>query len=685
MFQFWILLVGICLRNSLAVVNQKNDNSVIPVETPSSIDAYGVPLSSKSSNSSPSDHQHFIDDDEARNSNFEATTPVFPLTAPSYDYSPLGLNPPEEDVFTKQSGYLYSSSLTTTLPPTIPKLSGNQLGNSYLPPVETDYDSSVFSKQSNLPSAPSPFLSEPAQRLPPKPTYIPPISPPKPAYSLPRNPTSEPLKFQYYPSGPQYPAIQSSYTLPKPNYIVPSIQYTQSREYLPPKTPTTSYLIPSKQDYIFLSSPQDYTRPSSKFSFYKNLRSGVHSLLGRQSQYSSSVIQTPPTPPLITYDGWRPMKIAELKDINFDSYTLGTFPQSTALGQNILESETEHQQFPKLSSYFTNQIPIPKNELTFDFIKSFSNLALSSYDKEFDIGKLSEATIKSSPHKEHAQYCEEHSSNQFNANICCITSPIDLNELKGNYQNLNQQMEQLGLTYGVPSGKQIEGPKLHPKIPVKFRPPVPSGLLESIGKNGQDGSQSTEFMGQTYIPPAIPEVSNSSSSTIDSNSYDAASLSLKENFNFFQKPLDFTRSTNNDYASALQLVEHNNANTLPNKNSDGQSLTDITLPLDSLDESFLHLTTNFNLSPELQEFMVPSQNVLLSGNQHIPSVYNNDGDYNIHVNNNPHSSTNIKNDQVFPKQLLQNVLSVIERQHQTRNVRENPTESIVADSSNISI
>lgn len=57
-----------------------------------------------------------------------------------------------------------------------------------------------------------------------------------------------------------------------------------------------------------------------------------------------------------------------------------------------------------------------------------------------------------------------------------------------------------GISYGVPSGKQVEGPHhLQPKVPVKFREPVPSGLIEA-----QAGKQT--FHGQSYIPPAVPEL-----------------------------------------------------------------------------------------------------------------------------------------------------------------------------------
>lgn len=83
---------------------------------------------------------------------------------------------------------------------------------------------------------------------------------------------------------------------------------------------------------------------------------------------------------------------------------------------------------------------------------------------------------------------------------CCGTPPPDI----GGHEHKSQ----LPLAYGVPSGMQIEGPNLQPKVPVKFREPVPKGLIEAIGQSAEykTSGQGRPFQGGTYIPPSVPEV-----------------------------------------------------------------------------------------------------------------------------------------------------------------------------------
>lgn len=62
-------------------------------------------------------------------------------------------------------------------------------------------------------------------------------------------------------------------------------------------------------------------------------------------------------------------------------------------------------------------------------------------------------------------------------------------------------------TYGVPTALPLR----QPKHPVKFRPPVPVGLISSIGAKWGDSaawggdSHAHKFHGDTYIPPAVPD------------------------------------------------------------------------------------------------------------------------------------------------------------------------------------
>ncbi|KAK9509339.1 hypothetical protein O3M35_006678 [Rhynocoris fuscipes] len=83
---------------------------------------------------------------------------------------------------------------------------------------------------------------------------------------------------------------------------------------------------------------------------------------------------------------------------------------------------------------------------------------------------------------------------------CCGTPPPDL--------KAPIHKPTLGVPYGVPSGKQIEGPNLQPKVPVKFREPVPKGLIEAIGESAKykTSGHGRPFQGSSYIPPSVPEI-----------------------------------------------------------------------------------------------------------------------------------------------------------------------------------
>ncbi|XP_014274843.1 uncharacterized protein [Halyomorpha halys] len=95
---------------------------------------------------------------------------------------------------------------------------------------------------------------------------------------------------------------------------------------------------------------------------------------------------------------------------------------------------------------------------------------------------------------------------------CCGTPPPDI----GGHEHKSS----LPLAYGVPSGMQIEGPKLQPKVPIKFRDPVPKGLLEAIGESAEynTNGHGKPFQGGTYIPPSVPEVPQKHPDDIHSSS-----------------------------------------------------------------------------------------------------------------------------------------------------------------------
>ncbi|KAL1122753.1 hypothetical protein AAG570_003080 [Ranatra chinensis] len=105
---------------------------------------------------------------------------------------------------------------------------------------------------------------------------------------------------------------------------------------------------------------------------------------------------------------------------------------------------------------------------------------------------------------------------------CCGTPPPHIGHPPAGHPHTAEHS--LGLAYGVPSGKQIEGPNLQPKVPVKFREPVPKGLIEAIGESVQfkSSGQGRPFQGGTYIPPSVPEVAHTDHHNLGDNHLQSA-------------------------------------------------------------------------------------------------------------------------------------------------------------------
>ncbi|KAK7572018.1 hypothetical protein V9T40_014490 [Parthenolecanium corni] len=575
-FQVIILCLAIIFKSTSAVVNQKSDPKVtnrrdVPIQT----DAYAAP-----SEAPPLSK----DDIESRSSNFEATTPVFPLTAPVDDYGNALVPPKDEPVISNKdsSGYFYEPPPPNSLygPPTsgpsyeYPKPSypfppkpsyGPPPRPSYGPPPKPFFPKPSFS----LP--PKPFFGPPRPIYgPPKPVYGPPPRPeygppprpeygppPRPEYGPPPKPEygppqtisvgppgdygsigSSPLKPDYLPpTQPGYgPPPKPDYLPPKPEYGPPpkpeygpppkpeygpppkpiygpppkpeylppprpeygpplKPEYHPPRpEYLPPRPlpkpeygpPPTQYLPPPSKPPTTYLPPQKFegTFPG-KLLFPLNFKAGLFG----SSFHGPAGISSPPTPPVVSYDGWRPMKVPEFKD-------LGTI------------HSIEHH-------FHETPSPIPSSG--YDSISPSVGSQYPLFGTSVPSYGYPSGSFGITPTVEHVHTTDcDHSTGQLSASGCCGTPPPNLAQPIGQpqYQNLGLSY---GVPYGVPSGKQIEGPNLKPKSPVKFRPPVPPGLLESVGNSVLHGPTQSNFVGQSYIPPAVPEVSKSS------NNYDSSS------------------------------------------------------------------------------------------------------------------------------------------------------------------
>ncbi|XP_046658378.1 collagen alpha-1(I) chain-like [Homalodisca vitripennis] len=99
---------------------------------------------------------------------------------------------------------------------------------------------------------------------------------------------------------------------------------------------------------------------------------------------------------------------------------------------------------------------------------------------------------------------------------CCGTPPPNIappdHHISQSYETpksgKNVDISASGLSYGVPSGKTVEGPNhIQPKEPIKFVQPVPTGFLEAIGQSVEykNTGVGRPFQGGTYIPPSVPE------------------------------------------------------------------------------------------------------------------------------------------------------------------------------------
>ncbi len=581
-----VLLLAVFLQSASAVVNQKTDGKISNRREAQS-DSKAPNIPPEIAQKLPTNF-NYKDNIESRISDFEATTPVFPLTGSPDDYGHV-LSPPKDEPFLSEKdspGYSYEppSSAFYVTPPSGPSYNYPKPSYplpprpSYGPPPRPSYGPPPpplkpyypFPKPSyGPPPSPKPVYGPPPKPVygppkpeygpPPKPEYGPPPTPeygppptspgdygsvkpdfglspkpeygppPKPEYGPPPKPEYGPPPRPEYgpPPKPQYgPPPRPQYgPPPKPQYgPPPKPEYgpppTLKPEYGPPKPPSNQYL-PPKQPVLYLPPQQTYGGPPppqkiegiipSRLLFPSSFKGGLFG----NSFHTPAGIPAPPTPPVVSYDGWRPMKVPEFKDLAL--LNVGHVQGFDGNFDHIAAVQQEPTFYEGLSP------PLIQQPVNTNFFPHFGG-ALNSYSGEqtvigFPSGSYGVPPPVPAPI---SQNCD-HTTGQFATNGCCGTPPPDLGHPQ--YQNLGLPY---GVPYGVPSGKQIEGPNLKPKSPIKFRPPVPAGLLEPHNLHGS--SQSSTFVGQSYIPPAVPEVSKSSntynepsndySSSKDSNSFE---------------------------------------------------------------------------------------------------------------------------------------------------------------------
>ncbi|KAF0761363.1 extensin-like isoform X2, partial [Aphis craccivora] len=304
--------------------------------------------------------------------------------------------------------------------------------------------------------------------------------------------------------------------------------------------------------------------------------------------------------------------------------------------------------------------------------------------------------------------------------ICCGTPPPDLASQK-------PADSQYGLTYGQASGRQIPGPNLQPKNPVKNRAPVPPGLVES--------TQYNSFQGEPYIPPPVSEVSATGNDAYAAPSSSTGYSSSNSNSGIEHSPIvsqdqqqyniPVTQDTPNNglynqglstsytlpapesYQHITQTVSVNNANQEPNSyaqpnqlllsNVDNygtpQQAFDLNQqieenksnpqPRDAENNSQQSVNNNYQQQPDGVDVndivkslglegssVVGSKSVDINGIQEYP-VQGSNGNYMLQIQPGQGGGENVAHDQVLSNGLLQDILSAIENQQKSDNSYDN--------------
>jgi len=286
---------------------------------------------------------------------------------------------------------------------------------------------------------------------------------------------------------------------------------------------------------------------------------------------------------------------------------------------------------------------------------------------------------------------------------------------------------QYGLTYGQASGRQIPGPNLQPKNPVKNREPVPPGLVES--------TQFNSFQGEPYIPPPVSDVSTAgndayaapSSSTGYSNSNSSPDLEKNplnsQDQQQYNIPAVQDTSNNGEHNQGLstsyaipapesyqhitQTVSVNNAAQEPNSyiqpnqfslsNVDNYGTPQQSFDLnqqieESKNSPQLRDAENNSQQPENNNYqhqpdgvdvndivkslglegssVVGSKSVDINGLQEYP-VQGSTGNYMLQIQPGQRGGENVAHDQVLSNGLLQDILSAIENQQKSDNSYDN--------------
>ncbi|XP_022201246.2 nascent polypeptide-associated complex subunit alpha, muscle-specific form-like [Nilaparvata lugens] len=406
-------------------------------------------------------------------------------------------------------------SISYGLPPSSPQSEfGVPQSDAYAAPIGSSIPSDSFGPppvQSSFQNVPSGDYGAPPQTGPPSQSYgAPPEEPPSSSYGVPSSGPGP--SFSGPPSESYGPPSQSGGSFESSSG--PGLSVPLSVSYGPP--PSGNYGLPPSENYG--PPPSDnygpppssnngpppsgsYFPPSSKGQATSFSSQSSGSLSGSYGLPDNNFLGPPPPPRKTVPSHGRPPKM---------NGVFGSSKPSSSYGPPKFSKKPSSSYGPPKSQYG----PPPSNSYGSPLSAPSEAYGAPPSDINIPSGLYAEPLGPASNTYLPPQQ-QEFGSFGVPMGGCCGTPPPNIALEGGGHSNAHSTAENIdhaianpALSYGVPSGKQIEGPNLQPKEPVKFREPVPKGLIEAIAQSAQyhNGGDGKPFQGQTYIPPSVPEL-----------------------------------------------------------------------------------------------------------------------------------------------------------------------------------
>ncbi|XP_053670684.1 uncharacterized protein LOC128721008 [Anopheles nili] len=237
-----------------------------------------------------------------------------------------------------------------------------------------------------------------------------------------------------------------------------------------------------------------------------------------------SVDHAPPTPPEIKCDGWKPIAGPITQpEIHAPESSYGPPPSGDFSGAHQFVSSTGAMH----STNINLQLPKVEQGLVFnahtDIHPGQENSKAASY--EIHSNFLSDSFITPPQDSEQLDKYKDRFSKQSTSSLLPPPPPSPAQKLQ--FQPASQygppiRHPGLSISHGSVSGNLKPWPVSGspPRHPIAYRPPVPQGLIESIGHAVEHqetfGTKST-YSGDVYLPPPTHDATHSEPSSIELN------------------------------------------------------------------------------------------------------------------------------------------------------------------------